>query len=215
MEDQNNKETLSLLDRVIKELEDPEKLAEAKAFFKKSHDKRDMEGNQAKRLLKRFKDDPIGFDVFVKAVKAKYDSEAYNDRSKKLGHYDAPEPLIYLIFDAAQINNVHVPEEDMYKFGGMFTQSAYILHGYVCELIVGQGSFVLVQTVEEFYSKYFDINSGKYGEWIDAKTDLPITRNPNPIQEDLKLEQVKIKQMDTIPGFDGFTEDDKDKALGA
>jgi len=214
MKDQNNKETLSLLDRVIKELEDPEKLAEAKAFFKKAHDKRDMEGNQAQRLLDRFKDDPIGFDAFVKAVKAKYDSEAYKDRSTKMGHYDAPELLIYLIFDAAQINDVHVPEEDMWKFGGMFTQSAYILHGYVCELVVGQGSFVLVQTVDDFYSKYYDINSGKHGEWIDAKTNLPIRRNLNPIQEDFKLEQVKIKQMDSIPGLDGFTENDKDKALG-
>lgn len=215
MEDQNNKETLSLLDRVIKELEDPEKLAEMKAFFKKAHDKRDMEGNQAQRLLDRFKDDSIAFDTFVKAVKVKYDSESYKDRWTKMGHYDAPEPLINLIFDAAQINDVHVPEEDMYKFGGMFTQSAYILHGYVCELVVGQGSFVYVQTVDDFYSKYFDPRVGNYGAWIDAKTDLPITRNSNPIQEDLKLEQVKVKQMDPIPGLDGFTEDDKDRALGA
>lgn len=220
MEDQKpniNEPKLSLLENIKKHFEDPANVESARAYFAAIRLKEDIADRQALQLIERFKDNQEAFAELVQKIHAKYDSDAYVRRHYGRG-CEPPEALYYFLYNAAELKGEEISEEDAWKHGGMFIAGGYKLFGHVMTLYQGQGSFVKVESEEEFYGKYYDMNVGKYGEWLDSKTNQPIYRTHSEEQtdfKDIKLEHVEVKQMDPIPGFDGFTEADKDRALGA
>lgn len=79
-------------------------------------------------------------DILLEKLMGKYYTDEYANREHKLG-YEPREPLLWLMFEYAIKYGKQCNDKRYYK---MFTGAVYYLGSYVLELMVGQGSSLLI-----------------------------------------------------------------------
>ncbi len=126
-----------------KDLDTPEMQAKMDDYFIKINQRAEIKDNQMVRLKERVDKDPEYFKLFVDKVSEKYESDEYRDRERKIGRQPTTS-LFFFLLEFAEVYGRECNEEEFEKHGNGFTGALYYFGGYYFNLMIGQGSLVLV-----------------------------------------------------------------------
>lgn len=91
--------------------------------------------------------DRFVFDLLIKKLIHKYDSDKYRDKWWKLG-YEPPENLYWFIFHYAEKYGKELTDEEYELYGNMFVTSGYKILNYAFVRMDGQGSVVKITKIK-------------------------------------------------------------------
>jgi len=115
----------------------------AKEYFKKLKQKQDIKDFQLKRLSER-NDIP---ELIEKSI-IKYRSDKYKNKWFNRG-YEPPDTLFYFLFDYALKYGRECTKEEWDKYSNQFTGELLYTNGYYINLMIGQGSFIIIEKENE------------------------------------------------------------------
>ena len=130
------------LDKLSAYLDSPEGKKDMEEYFGKIKRAEDMEQSQIERFWAKHGNN---LDEIIEKVIAKYRSNKYKDSWYGRG-IEPPENLFYFLHDVAKVyGREFTRAEYEAKENTMFTSDVYILGDWTFELIMGQGSAILVE----------------------------------------------------------------------
>lgn len=134
------------LDSMSKKLnawfDNPDNVEHARQYFKRIEEKEAMQDNQVDRFWQKYKDD---FDTVVNKITTRYESDAYVRSWYKRG-IEPPTPLYFFLRKVVmKYGREYTQEEYENMENNMFTSDVYVLGDWIIELIVGQGSAILIR----------------------------------------------------------------------
>ena len=129
------------LDNLSKFLDSPEGKAHMEEYFGKINRVEAMHHSQIERFWAKYCNN---LDEIVEKVIAKYKSKKYRDSWYGRG-IEPPETLFYFLHDVAQeYGREYTRAEYEAMENNMFTSDVYVLGDWTFELIMGQGSAILI-----------------------------------------------------------------------
>ena len=111
-------------------------------FLEKIEREKTIKNNQLERLNRSGK-----FLELTKKAIAKYNTTEYRDSWYKRG-IEPPESLFWFLFEYAEKYGRECEEQELKKYGNMFTSSLFFLNGYYFNRMDGQGSVIKVVKAE-------------------------------------------------------------------
>ena len=115
-----------------------EDLNNDKGYFNSLKRKKEIHEKQLIRLHKSGK-----FVELTKKCIDKYKSDKYIDKWYNLG-YEPPCNLYYFLHDYAKKYGRVLDNEELKQYANIFTTSIYYCEGYYFNLMIGQGSTILI-----------------------------------------------------------------------
>lgn len=129
-----------LLDNLKKFLESEEGQKQTQEFFAKINQKETIVDLQLERAHKKIND---RFEEVLLKVIAKYDSDKYKDHWYSRQH-EPPDSLFYFFFEYAKKYGRELTSEERKIHSNPFTHEIYQVNNYIFNLMLGQGSAILV-----------------------------------------------------------------------
>jgi replicative superfamily II helicase len=127
----------------LKELFESEEFQEsAKKYAEKLVNEKNILSSQLERLHSKFSDKGT-FSNLVEKIQIKYKSKKYAERWYKRG-IEPPCDLSYFLFEYASKYGRECTEEEIQKIGNDFTSRMCYINGYYFNLMMGQGSAMLI-----------------------------------------------------------------------
>jgi len=126
-------------------LDSPDGKKRTEEYFRKIKNGEDMEQSQVERFWSKYKDD---LDSVIEKITSKYGSEKYKDSWYNRG-IEPQESLYYFLYNVAKVFGREFTQSEYdAKENTMFTADVYVLGNWTIELIVGQGSAILIDKIK-------------------------------------------------------------------
>lgn len=129
-----------MLESLKKILESDEGKEETRKYFEHIYQKDAIKILQLERAYKIINH---RFEEVVEKVLLKYYSDKYRDHWYKRG-YEPPERLLYFLFDYAKKYGRELTSDEEKLHSNTFTSGIYTVNNYVFNLMLGQGSAMVV-----------------------------------------------------------------------
>lgn len=101
--------------------------------------------NILKSQIQRFHDN-YDFETVIEKVHKKYSSDEYRDKWFNIG-IEPPQPLYDFLFEYVRIYGRDATSEEFELYGNDFTGALKIYKGWVFNLMIGQGSCLIVSKI--------------------------------------------------------------------
>jgi hypothetical protein len=131
----------NFVDELKRLLEDPEEEKKIQDYFDKIAKKHEIENNQIERAHAKFDE---RFEEIIEKIITKYHSKKYKGREYDRGYEPREELFFFLLKYAEKYGRECESKEEFLKYGNTFTAELYYYKGYYFNLMIGQGSCVLI-----------------------------------------------------------------------
>lgn len=135
------------LEAMSKKLDDFLNSEEGEKSILDWHDKIEARERALNNRIERFHAENYDFDLVVKKITEKYNSEKYCNHWLRQS-IEPPEPLYWFLYYYAEkygeALTINSPKEWLDKLN-MFTSAAYKIHNYIIHRMDGQGSVIQIE----------------------------------------------------------------------
>lgn len=132
------------IEKITKWMDSAEGKAAMEASVLKIVNKQIIEESQLKRAFDKI---DHRFEEIMEAIIAKYNSDAYFARWRKM-HCEPEEALYFFLYEYCEKYGREVKEEEKEKYSNMFTADIVAHKNYVFNLMNGQGTVIQIYKVD-------------------------------------------------------------------
>lgn len=137
--------TNKALENLQKFLDSPEGQKSLDDFVNKINNEDITKNSQINRFWDKYGDK---LDYIIPIVIEKYSSGQYKERWYNR-NIEPPETLYYFLYDVANVHGREFTDDEYQaKENMMFTANVYVLGNWTLELIIGQGSAILIDKIK-------------------------------------------------------------------
>jgi len=133
------------INNILEYMATPEYAAISKKYFDDLQNKRKIQDSQIDRFWNKYRND---LDSIIEKIITKYSSIKYRESWYKR-HIEPTEELYFFLHSVAEKYGREFSEEEYAaKENTMFTADVYVLGNWTIELIIGQGSAILINKIK-------------------------------------------------------------------
>lgn len=126
--------------KMIQYLESEEGKKAVEEYFERQRKIEEIAKSQYKRFHEKFSS---RFFEIVEKIQAKYNTEAYVEKWYSRG-IEPPEHLYWFLFEYAKQYGREATIAEHIQYGNDFTAEMFFVHGYLFNLMNGQGSVIKI-----------------------------------------------------------------------